>query len=97
MSSSDFPEDTETALQVSVSIGKHCTNYRVETEEALVQATSMIQDSNDSCQQVVFLSDALSVIESLENRNKLPSLTAKAVQQVGRTDKKSSPPVDQRH
>lgn len=43
----------------SVATGRHCTNYRAETE-ALVQAASMIQDSTDPCQQVVFLSDALS-------------------------------------
>ena len=44
---------------VSVPTGTHCTNYRAETE-ALLQAASMSQDSNDQCQQVVFLSDALS-------------------------------------
>ena len=70
---------TETA---SVPAGRHCTNYRAETE-ALVQAASMVQAAADPCQQVVFLSDALSVLQALEN-DKLPHLT-EALQEVSRT------------
>ena len=62
---------TETA---SVPAGRYCTNYRAETD-ALVQAASIVQAAEDPCQQVVFLSDALSVLLALEN-DKLPYLTA---------------------
>ena len=43
----------------------------------------MVQSSKDPCHQVVFLSDALSVLQALEN-DKLPHLT-RALQQVRRT------------
>ena len=63
-----------------VPTGKHSTNYHADTE-ALLQAASMIQDSNDSCKQA-FLLDALSVLEAYQN-NKLPSLT-KALQKIAK-------------
>ena len=44
----------------STAAGKHCSNYRAETE-ALMQAASLVQASDHDCKQVVFLSDALSV------------------------------------
>ncbi|KAK7101835.1 hypothetical protein V1264_020159 [Littorina saxatilis] len=66
----------------SVATGKHCTNYKAEAE-ALMQAASLVQDSADPCYQVVFLSDALSVLQALEN-DKLPQL-AKALQMVRQT------------
>ncbi|KAK7088755.1 hypothetical protein V1264_022638 [Littorina saxatilis] len=48
-----------------------------------MQAASFVQDSADPCYQVVFLSDALSVLQALEN-DKLPQL-AKALQMVRQT------------
>ena len=61
--------------------GRYCTNYRAETD-ALVQAASIVHAAEDPCQQVVFLSDALSVLQSLEN-DKLPYLT-EAIMEVSR-------------
>jgi len=63
----------------SCPTGKHCTNYRAETE-ALMQAASIVQTSDNDFHQVVFLSDALSVLQAFQN-NKLPHLT-EALQQV---------------
>ena len=45
----------------SVAVGRHCSNYRAETE-ALIHAASIVQASDHDCKQVVFLSDALSVL-----------------------------------
>ena len=44
----------------SCPTGKHCTDYRAETE-ALMQAAFIVQTSDNDFHQVVFLSDALSV------------------------------------
>ena len=63
----------------SCPTGKHCTNYRAETE-ALMQAASIVQTSDNDFHQVVFLSDALSILQAFQN-NKLPHLT-EALQQV---------------
>ncbi|KAK7092453.1 hypothetical protein V1264_008193 [Littorina saxatilis] len=50
-----------------------------------MQAASLVQDSADPCYQVVFLSDALSVLQALEN-DKLPQqLLAKALHIVRQT------------
>ena len=48
---------TQTA---SSATGKHCTNYRAETE-ALKQAATLVKDSLEPCSPTVFLTDALSV------------------------------------
>ena len=69
-------------VSVSMAVGKHCSNYRAETE-ALMQAVSIVQASDHDCKQVVFLSDALSVLQAYQN-HKLPNLT-KAQQQVAAT------------
>ena len=74
-----FP-DGETS-DSSLPTGKHCTNYRAETE-ALMQAASIVQTSDNNSYQVVFLSDALSVLQAFQN-NKLPHLT-EALQSVAR-------------
>ena len=74
-----FP-DGETKSS-SFPIGKHCTNYRAEAE-ALMQAASTVQTSANESHQVVFLSDALSVLQAYQS-NKLPSLS-KALQEVAR-------------
>ena len=66
----------------SVAVGRHCSNYRAETE-ALIQAATIVQASDHDCKQVVFLSDALSVLQAYKN-HKLPNLT-KALQQVAAT------------
>ena len=69
-------------VSASMAVGKHCSNYRAETE-ALIQAASIVQASDHDCKQVVFLSDALSVLQAYQN-HKLPNLT-KALQQVATT------------
>ena len=55
---------TQTA---SSATGKHCTNYRSETE-ALQQAAILVEDSLEPCYPTVFLTDALSVLEDLHFR-----------------------------
>ena len=67
---------TETA---SAATGTQCSNYRAESE-ALMNAVKMVKDSVQQSSQVVFLTDALSVIQALTS-NKLPQL-AKALQQL---------------
>ena len=69
-------------ITASVATGKYCSNYRAETE-AILQATSIIQDSVQQCTQVVFLTDALSVLQALQN-SKLPHLS-RAVHILGQT------------
>ena len=69
-------------VSASVAVGRHCSNYRAETE-ALIQAASIVQASDQDCKQVVFLSDALSVLQAYQS-HKLPNLT-KALQQVATT------------
>ena len=69
-------------VSASVAAGKHCSNYRAETE-AIIQAAYIVQASDHDCKQVVFLSDALSVLQAYQN-HKLPNLT-KALQQVETT------------
>ena len=64
-------------VSASMAVAKHCSNYRAETE-ALIQAASIVQASGHDCKQIVFLSDALSVLRAYQN-NKLPNLT-KALQ-----------------
>ena len=59
--------------------GTHCSNYRAETL-ALMKAVSMIEDSNEAFNSVVFLTDAMSVFEALTN-NKVPQL-ANALQRI---------------
>ena len=61
----------------SMAVGKHCSNYRGETD-VLIQAASIVQASDRDCKQFVFLSDALSVLQANQN-HKLPNL-AKALQ-----------------
>ena len=65
-----------------MAVGKHCSNYRAE-KKALIQVASIVQASDYDCKQVVFLSDAISVLQAYQNQ-KLPNL-AKALQQVSAT------------
>ena len=67
--------------------GKHCTNYRAETE-ALKQAAIVVKDSLEPCSPTVFLTDAISVLEALQT-NKSPLLAAQ-MQEV----MQSSSPMD---
>ena len=69
-------------VSASMAVGRHCSNYRAETE-ALIQAASTVQASDQDCKQVVFLSDALSVLQAYQN-HKLQNLT-EALQQVATT------------
>ena len=69
-------------VSASMVVGKHSSNYRAETE-ALIQVASIVQASNHDCKQVLFLSDALSLLHAYQN-HKLPNLT-KALQQVTAT------------
>ena len=55
----------------SMAVGKHCSNYRAETE-ALKQAASIVQASDYDCKQVVTLSDALSVLQAYQNSQTCP-------------------------
>lgn len=55
----------------AIPTGRHCSNYKAE-EEALIHATHVIKEKADNT-RVVFLSDALSVLQALTN-NKLPQL-----------------------
>jgi len=52
--------------------GLHCTNYRSE-EEALISAANIISCKAGPDDQVVFLTDALSVLQAIPN-NKVPRL-----------------------
>ena len=63
----------------SMAVEKHCSNCRAETE-ALKQAVSVVEAANHDCKQVVFFSDALSVLQAYQNY-KLQNLV-KALQQV---------------
>ena len=45
----------------SIAVGKHCANYHAETE-ALMQTASILEASDHDYKQVVFLSDALSIL-----------------------------------
>ena len=45
----------ERQQQLVSTVADFCTNYRTET--AILQAVSMIQDSSDPCEQMVFPSD----------------------------------------
>ena len=58
---------------VSIATGKHCTNYKAEVE-AIQQAASTIEESQESCSNVAIFTDALSVLQALENAN-LPTLS----------------------
>ena len=60
---------TQTA---SSATGKHCTNYRAETE-ALKKAAILVKDSLEPWSPTVFLADALSVLEAIQI-NKSPLL-----------------------
>ena len=68
--------------QLQTAAGKHCTNYRAETE-ALKQAAILVKDSLEPCSPTVFLTDALSVLEALQP-NKSP-LLATQMQELGNT------------
>ena len=55
----------------------------MQKTEALIKADYIVQASDHECKQVVFLSDAPSVLQAYQN-HKLPNLT-KALQQVAAT------------
>ena len=69
---------TQTA---SSATGKHCTNYRAETE-ALKQAATLVKDSLEPCSPTVII-DAISVLAALQT-NKSPLLTTQ-MQELGNT------------
>ncbi|XP_045210549.2 ribonuclease H-like [Mercenaria mercenaria] len=50
----------------SIPTGRHCTNYRAEVE-AIKQAIKLIEESPESCPNVIIFTDALSVLQALEN------------------------------
>ena len=49
----------------AIPTGLHCTNYRAEVE-ALVHAAKAIREISQPVEQVVFLTDAMSVLEALK-------------------------------
>ena len=59
-------------LSEAIPTGINCTNYRAEVE-ALVLAAGMIRDTTEEHDQVVFFTDARSVLDSL-TAGKLPNL-----------------------
>ena len=65
-----FPDGRRQAK--AVPTGLHCTNYRAEVE-ALVHAAITIKETAQANSQVVFLTDAKSVLEAA-GANKLPHL-----------------------
>ncbi len=56
----------------AIPTGQHCSNYKAEVE-ALIHAARMISKMVNCDAQVVFLTDALSVLQAVIN-NKLPEL-----------------------
>ena len=72
-----FPDGETT--DCSAPTGKYCTNYRAEAE-ALMQAASTIHDARNDSGQVVFFTDALSVLQAYQN-DKLLTL-AEALRKV---------------
>ncbi|XP_060577697.1 uncharacterized protein LOC132734852 [Ruditapes philippinarum] len=73
-----YPSGQKTAHYIAT--GKHCSNYRAETE-ALMKAVFLIENSPEEITSVVFLTDARSVLEALQNNN-VPEL-AQAVNKLG--------------
>ena len=65
-----FPEGE--VQSANIPAGKYCSNYMAAIQ-ALVQAASMVRDSSNECHQVVFLSNALSVLEATAG-DKLPAV-----------------------
>ena len=59
-------------LKKGIPTGKFCTNYSAE-EEALKLASNTVEELATDCNQVVFMTDALSVLQALEG-DKLPQL-----------------------
>ena len=55
-----------TQQTADIPTGKHCSNYTADVD-ALILAANFIRSSEDQCPQVVFLTDALSVLEALDN------------------------------
>ncbi|KAK7093388.1 hypothetical protein V1264_007152 [Littorina saxatilis] len=56
----------------AIPTGLHCTNYRAEVQ-ALIHAAYTINDRVNHDNQVVFLTDALSVLQAMTS-SKLPQL-----------------------
>ena len=65
-----FPEGE--IQPASIPAGKYRSNYMAEIK-ALMQAVSVVRDSSNECEQVAFLSNALSVLEATAGV-KLPRL-----------------------
>ncbi|GFS13067.1 reverse transcriptase [Elysia marginata] len=55
-----------TTLERSFTCGKRCTNYKAETE-ATKEALNTVNDKISKTSKVVILSDARSVLQTLEN------------------------------
>ena len=62
-------------VREGIPTGKHCTNYAAELQ-ALMHAATLARELQKDHFQVVFFTDALSVLEALEG-DKLPSLADK--------------------
>nr|KAG5704454.1 hypothetical protein BaRGS_024309 [Batillaria attramentaria] len=61
-----FPD--QAPLAICLPTGKFCSNYAAEVK-ALERAAAEIYSSTSDCQQVVFLTDALSVLEALSGNS----------------------------
>ncbi|GFR77267.1 reverse transcriptase [Elysia marginata] len=55
-----------TTLERSFACGMRCTNYKAETE-AIKEALNMVNDKISKASKVVILSDARSLLQTLEN------------------------------
>nr|XP_022335859.1 ribonuclease H1-like [Crassostrea virginica] len=68
----EYPNGEKQSM--AIPTGLHCSNYKAE-EEALLHAANYIINNAEAHEniQVVFLTDALSVLQALTN-NKLPQL-----------------------
>ena len=68
----EYPNGEKQSM--AIPTGLHCSNYKAE-EEALLHAANYINNNAEAHEniQVVFLTDALSVLQALSN-NKLPQL-----------------------
>ena len=58
-------QEDDVVLTLAVPVGLHCSNYKAETE-ALKIAARTIETNTDQSKQIVFLTDALSVLQTLQ-------------------------------
>ena len=76
-----------TTLERSIPTGKHSTNYRAEAA-ALEEAAAILHNSDIYDGNIVFLSDAKSVLQALQNpKNRQHNQLKSSLQQLGQSAK----------